>query len=75
MVIHDELVLLDPISTSLRCGGQHVIALSHPLTAIHFLRASPIDLLLTDIDMRAISPWKKSLPKRDGVSQPVCFGV
>jgi DNA-binding NtrC family response regulator len=76
LVIDDESVLLDLISTTLRLDGHTVIALSDPLAALECQGPGQprIDLLLADIDMRPISGFEvvKRLTSA-GFTSPVLF--
>lgn len=57
LVIDDESVLLDLITRTLRHDGHTVTALDNPIAAMESASGgkSPIDLLLTDVNMRPIS--------------------
>jgi DNA-binding NtrC family response regulator len=57
LVIDDESILLDLMSTTLRLVGHTVTALSSPLAALGAYQTSeiPIDLLLTDVTTKPIS--------------------
>jgi DNA-binding NtrC family response regulator len=76
LVIDDESVLLDLIATVLRTDGHSVQATGDPLKALSFLDAGnpPIDLVLTDIDMKPITGFElvKRLTKI-GFTGPVLF--
>jgi DNA-binding NtrC family response regulator len=76
LLIDDEPVLLDLISNTLRLDGHDVNAISNPLVALASQSAvkTPIDLVVTDIDMKPISGFElvKRLSK-EGFSGPVLF--
>ena len=76
LVIDDEPVLLNLIATALRLDGHTIKAICDPLAALdaHGDEQSPIDLLLTDIDMVPISGFElvKRLSKT-GFNSPVLF--
>jgi DNA-binding NtrC family response regulator len=76
LMIDDEPLLLGLISNTLRLDGHKTIALSDPLDALDYQREgqSPIDLLLTDIDMKPISGFElvNRLTKA-GFDGPVLF--
>jgi DNA-binding NtrC family response regulator len=77
LVIDDEAVLLDLIATVLRLDGHTVIAMSDPLAALDCLRGAellPIDLLLTDIEMKPISGFELvNCLGKTGIIIPVLF--
>jgi DNA-binding response OmpR family regulator len=60
LVVDDEAMLLDLISNTVRLDGHHVTALCDPLAALAFQETGqpPIDLILTDIEMRPISGFE-----------------
>jgi DNA-binding NtrC family response regulator len=76
LVIDDESVLLDLISRTLRHDGHTVTTASDPIAAMESSsgRKQPIDLLLTDVDMRPINGFElvRRLT-RMGFNAPVLF--
>lgn len=60
LVIDDEPVLLDLISTSLQRDGHHVTAISDPMSAFDSVdNAKPVfALVLTDVDMKPMSGFE-----------------
>jgi DNA-binding NtrC family response regulator len=76
LVIDDESILLDLISRTLRMEGHTVTAVSDPLAAIDSARTGtpPIDLLLTDVNMRPVSgPELVQRLTAAGFTAPVLF--
>jgi DNA-binding NtrC family response regulator len=76
LVVDDEPLLLDLISTILRLDGHNVRAMGDPITALNFQEAgeAPIDLLVTDISLKPISGFElvTGLSKK-GFNSPVLF--
>lgn len=60
LLVDDEPVLLGLISNTLRLDGHEVSAVCNPLMALASQSAgqTPIDLLLTDIDLKPISGFE-----------------
>ena len=76
LVIDDESILLDLISRTLRQDGHTVTALGDPIAAMESAADGkpPIDLLLTDVNMRPISgPELVKRLTRAGFHAPVLF--
>jgi DNA-binding response OmpR family regulator len=76
LVIDDESVLLDLISRTLQLDGHTVTALTDPIAAIDSAGGGkpPVDLLLTDINMRPISgPELVKRLTKAGFNAPVLF--
>ena len=75
VVIDDEPLLLDLVSTILRSEGHAVHAVGDPLVGLAFCQShSGVDLLITDVDIRPISGFEvvKRLRLSD-VDLPVLF--
>jgi DNA-binding NtrC family response regulator len=66
LVIDDESILLDLVSTVLRLDGHQVTAMSEPLAALNFVQNgnAVLDLILTDISLKPINGFE--LAKRFG---------
>ena len=76
LVITNEAILLVLISTTLRLDGHTVVALSDPLEALESEVAPqpPIDLLVTDIEMKPISGFELvTRLTKTGFTGPVLF--
>jgi DNA-binding NtrC family response regulator len=73
-VIDDEQLLLSLISTTLRLDGHNVTAFQDPLSLVEADGHLPIDLLLTDVEMKPINGFEvvKRLNLR-GFTGPVLF--
>ena len=76
LVVDDEPLLLDLISATLRLDGHEVTAVGDPPAALSMQEAGqlPVDLLLTDVEMRPISGFElvRRLTKL-GFDSPVLF--
>jgi DNA-binding NtrC family response regulator len=58
LVVDDEHILLDLISSVLRTDGHTVTSLSDPSLASDYVKNAAIDLILTDVTMRPISGFE-----------------
>ena len=57
-VIDDEQILLNLISTTLRLDGHKVVEFENPLLALESAGSLPIDLLVTDVEMKPINGFE-----------------
>jgi two-component system OmpR family response regulator len=76
LVVDDEPVLLDLISTALRRDGHQVIAMTDPVAACESFDSGRIavDLLVTDVTLRPISGFEiVSRLIKKGFTSPVLF--
>jgi DNA-binding NtrC family response regulator len=76
LVIDDESIVLDLISRTLRMDGHTVTAISDPVAAMDSAGGGhlPIDLLLTDVNMKPVSgPELVQRLFAAGFSAPVIF--